>query len=200
MDAGTVGAWLAFWLREHVNPGLKPKTVEWYRYLVEHYLIPAIGDITLDNLSADHLIMLQNQLRANLADRTANRIMALLNRALKKALKSRKLFYNPADAIDMPRVPRSKQAALSAEQVAALRTAAAGHRDQRPQNQEAYRNRPGAVSPAAPHRRNPARLRARARLGRLQGRDPRPRSYQRDRRLYPCHARRIARRDSRERS
>lgn len=126
MTAQTLAMWLEFWLREHVTPGLKPKTIEWYRYLIEHYVVPAVGDILLGSLNADHLIVLQNQLRANLADRTANRIMALLRRALKKAVTSRKLLYNPADAIDAPRVPRSRQAALTAAQELALRQAVAG--------------------------------------------------------------------------
>jgi integrase len=128
LNAPTVNTWLDFWLREHVTPGLKPKTIEWYRYLIEHYVLPAIGDIALDNLNADQLIVLQNQLRGHLTDRTVNRIMALVNRALKKAVKSRKLLYNPAEAIDLPRVPRKAQRAFTVEQEQAFRAAVAGHR------------------------------------------------------------------------
>lgn len=120
--------WLDFWLREHVAPGLKPKTIEWYRYLIEHYVLPAIGDMVLDSLTADHLIMLQNRLRTRLADRTVNRIMALVQRAIKKAVKSRKLLYNPADAIDLPRVPKKAQGAFTDAQERAFRAAVAGHR------------------------------------------------------------------------
>jgi len=128
LTAQTVGAWLEFWLREHVAPGLKPKTIDWYRYLVEHYVLPAIGDMLLDSLNADHLIVLQNQLRTQLADRTVNRVLALIKRALKKAVQSRKLLYNPADAIDPPRVPRSNQTGLTIEQERALRCAIGDHR------------------------------------------------------------------------
>ena len=128
LDAPTVAKWLDFWLREHVSPGLKPKTIEWYRYLVEHYVLPAIGDLSLDALNADHLIILQNQLRAHLADRTVNRIMALINRAMKKAVKSRKVLYNPCEAIDLPRVPHKKQNAFTVEQEQAFRAVVAGHR------------------------------------------------------------------------
>lgn len=115
-------------MREHVIPGLKPKTIEWYRYLIEHYVMPSLGEIVLDRLSADDLIKLQNHLREHLADRTVNRIMGLVARGLKKAVKSRKLLYNPAEAIDLPRVPRKAQRAFTDEQEKAFRKMIVGNR------------------------------------------------------------------------
>lgn len=127
-SALTCQKWFDFWLREHVAPGLKPKTIEWYRYLIEHYILPNIGDVVLDRLNSDDLIKLQNHLREHLADRTVNRIMGFVARGLKKAVKARKLLYNPAEAIDLPRIPRKVQNAFSEEQEKAFRTAFAGKR------------------------------------------------------------------------
>jgi integrase len=124
----TVSEWFDFWFREHVAPGLKPKTLEGYRYLIGHYITPAIGRLRLDTVSSDQLIVLQNQLRKHLSVRTVARIHELLDRAFKKAVVSRKLAYNPMDAIERPRVPRSKQASFTAQEVAAIRREIAGAR------------------------------------------------------------------------
>lgn len=124
----TVAAWFSFWFVQHVAPGLKPKTLEWYRYLIEHYILPAIGDLQLDAVSGDTLIVLQNNLRAHLSARTVARIHELLNRAFKKAVVSRKIPYNPVEAVERPRVARSKQTAMNGADVAGLRRAVTGHR------------------------------------------------------------------------
>jgi integrase len=125
----TVTEWFGFWLREHIAPlGLEDSTLNWYRYIVEHYILPAIGTLQLDLVTADHLIMLQNQLRKNLAVRTVARVHELLERAFKKAAVSRKIPFNPMDAVERPRVPRSPQKAYTAAHAVAFRRAVAGHR------------------------------------------------------------------------
>ncbi len=121
LNAPTVQIWLGFWLNEHVAPDIKPKTLEWYTYLIETYILPAIGEIPLLHLTSDHLIKLQNQLRARLGNRTVARIDALLARALKKAVVSRKIMHNPMEAIDAPRVARSKQEAMTVDEVGQFR-------------------------------------------------------------------------------
>lgn len=126
----TVTAWFEFCLREHIAPGLEESTVEWYRYLTEHYILPAIGEAQLDAVSSDHLIMLQNQLRKRLGLRTVARVHELLDRVFKKAVTSspRKIPFNPMDAVERPRIPRSPQKAYQPEHAAAFRRTVAGHR------------------------------------------------------------------------
>ena len=127
-DIPTVREWFDFWFREHVAPGLKPKTLEWYRYLIGHYITPAIGDLVLNTVTGDHLIVLQNQLRRELGVRTVARVHELLNRAFKKAAVTRKIPFNPMDAVERPRVPRSKQVAFTPPEVAAIRREIVGTR------------------------------------------------------------------------
>lgn len=127
-DIPTVAAWFAFWLREHVAPGLEDSTIAWYRYIVEHYILPAIGELQLDEVKSDHLIVLQNQLREHLAISVVARIHEMLNRAFKKAAVSRKIKFNPMDAVERPRVPRSEQGAFTEQEAAAIRGVVKGHR------------------------------------------------------------------------
>jgi len=127
-DIPTVKEWFEFWLREHVAPGLEDTTIAWYRYLIEKYILPAIGDARLDIVTSDHLIVLQNKLRKQLALRTVARIHEMLDRAFKKAATSRKIPFNPMDAVERPRVARTPQKAYEPTHEAALRRAVAGQR------------------------------------------------------------------------
>lgn len=117
----TVAEWFALWLREYVAPGLQDTTIAWYRYLIEKYILPAIGDARLDAVTSDHLMILQNQLRKHLALRTVARIHEMLDRAFKKATVTRKIPFNPMDAVERPRVPRSPQKGMEAAHEAAFK-------------------------------------------------------------------------------
>lgn len=127
-DIPTVKEWFEFWLKEHVAPGLEESTIAWYRFLIETYILPIFGDLPLPAIDSDMLIKHQNQLRAHLALRTVARIHELLDRAFKKAAVARKIPYNPMDAVDRPRVPRTPQKAMLPEHERAFRGAVAGHR------------------------------------------------------------------------
>lgn len=124
----TVREWFTFWLKEHVAPGLEDSTIAWYRYLIEKYILPAIGERQLDQVDSGVLIKLQNTLRDHLAIRTVARVHEMLDRAFKKATVSRKIPYNPMDAVERPRVPRSPQKAMQPAHAARFRAAVAGHR------------------------------------------------------------------------
>lgn len=129
-DIPTVAYWFEFCLKEHIAPGLQESTIEWYRYLIEHYILPAIGEggALINEVSSDHLIVLQNQLRKRLGLRTVARIHELLDRVFAKATTSRKIPYNPMDAVERPRVPRTRQKGMEPAHEAAFRRAVAGHR------------------------------------------------------------------------
>jgi integrase len=132
----TVKEWFAFWLKEHVAPDLEDSTIAWYRYLIESYILPAIGDAQLDQVTSDHLIVLQNRLREHIVPqtgkrmsvRTIARINELLDRAFSKAATSRKIPFNPMDAVERPRVPRSSQKAMQPAHAAAFLQVVTGHR------------------------------------------------------------------------
>lgn len=128
LDIPTVTDWFTFWLREHVAPGLEESTIAWYRYLIEHYILPAIGDARLDTVTSEHLIKLQNQLRERLSVRTVARVHELLRRAFKKARVARKILFDSMEAVERPRVSRSPQKAYTPAHAAAFRTVVAGQR------------------------------------------------------------------------
>ena len=127
-DLPTVEYWFTFWFREHVRPNLKPKAIENYEFLIGKYIIPAIGHLVLKDVTGDQLIKLQNQLREHLALSTVRKIHAIMNRAWKKAIVSKKTEYNPVMAVEPPRVPRAKKKSFTAAECERIRATVAGDR------------------------------------------------------------------------
>lgn len=121
-------AWFDFWFTEHVLPDLKPKSAEWYRFIIGKYIVPAIGHKPLKEVNGDHLIKLQNILRKHLAPSVVRRVNKMMDKAFKKAVVLKKIPHNPMDAVEPPRVPRTKKEALTMEQVAKLREEIEGDR------------------------------------------------------------------------
>jgi integrase len=60
----TLASYLAYWLREVVEPNLAPKTTERYALLTRLYLIPGLGDKRLDRLQIRDIRTWLNRLRA----------------------------------------------------------------------------------------------------------------------------------------
>jgi integrase len=87
----TVGWFLKYWIDEVVTPGdFKPKTVTFYRYVVDSHLIPAIGDVLLDKRTGVHVTAMLNDKRRGSSERTGNplsaRTIAGIRRTLRTAL------------------------------------------------------------------------------------------------------------------
>lgn len=121
-------AWFDFWFTEHVLPDLKPKSAEWYRFIIRTYIVPAIGHKPLREVSGDHLIKLQNILRKHLAPSVVRRVNKMMDKAFKKAVVLNKIPHNPMDAVEPPRVPRTKKEALTMDQQQRLRAELEGDR------------------------------------------------------------------------
>ena len=51
----TVGEYLRQWLRDYAETHVRQRTLEGYRGNIERYIIPAIGNISLDKLTARHI-------------------------------------------------------------------------------------------------------------------------------------------------
>jgi len=88
----TVGWFLNYWTEQVVapDPAMKPKTIEFYRYIVTTHLVPAIGDIALDKLTPVHVQGLLNDKRTSISERTkkllSSRTVTGIQRTLRTAL------------------------------------------------------------------------------------------------------------------
>jgi integrase len=128
-DRQTVGAFLGHWLAESVAPSVRPRTHESYAQLVRSYITPAIGHRHLCKLEPDHVQDLVNGLLASgKSARTARYTLAVLRRALGRAVLWGRVPRNVALLVAPPPLTRQERVVLTAEQGRALLAAARGHR------------------------------------------------------------------------
>jgi len=125
----TVSQFLERWLRDYAEANCAPKTVHFYQDMIEHYITPYIGKITLDKLRPTHIVDLYSRLRkaprrssrpGPLSGTTRRAVHRTLHAALKHAVKWRLIPTNPADAVDAPQPERKEMRYFTPEQVTAL--------------------------------------------------------------------------------
>ncbi|GER88990.1 site-specific integrase [Dictyobacter vulcani] len=113
----TVAFFLETWLQDTAQPRLRPKTYIRYRQYVYRQIIPALGNIKLQQLMPQHLQKLYNgELRKGYSPQTVKHVHRVLHRALHDALRWGLVARNVCDAVDAPRVPRKEMQVLNAEQ------------------------------------------------------------------------------------
>jgi integrase len=119
----TVGDYLQRWLNDAARATTSNKTFERYEQIVRVSLVPALGHIKLDKLTA---LQIQSFYRQSLEDgarkdgragglspTTVRQYHAVLRRALQQAVKWGFLVRNVADCVDVPHVEQNEQRALS---------------------------------------------------------------------------------------
>jgi len=134
----TVGQWLADWL--HSTAGeVAPRTHETYSDLVNHYLIPALGNVPIVKLTPHHLQGAyarwatggrRDGKPGGLSALTRRHLHRVLSTALTRAVEQQVIARNPCDAFKkrLPKVERRKMSAITAEQSARLLGAIRDHR------------------------------------------------------------------------
>ena len=125
--AGTLKEYIDQWLPYHAKAKpLAPKTAERYISLAAH-ATRAVGSIALKDLTPflfDDLYV--KLIAAKLSPKTVREVHSVLHVALKRAVKTKLIPYNPADGCDLPRVDQKEALALSSEQLTAYQQMASG--------------------------------------------------------------------------
>jgi len=125
----TVSQYLERWVKDYAEANCAPKTVLFYRDIVEHYITPYIGKVALDKLRPTHIINLYTRLRTAprrssrpgpLSGTTRRSVHRALHAALKHAVKWRLIPTNPADAVDAPQAEHKEMLYFNPDQVVAL--------------------------------------------------------------------------------
>lgn len=123
-DRRTVGEYLTLWLESVARPRVAARTYEGYQTIVEHHVIPALGDTRLQRLGPQDLQALYTRLGAGHSAQTVRNIHRCIHTALETALRWGLVSRNVADLVDAPRVSRREQRYLSPGQARALLAAA----------------------------------------------------------------------------
>jgi integrase len=114
----TVAAYLTEWLAAIETRGLRPATFSSYRMFVQKHLIPRLGSIPLQGLSAMHLNAAYAEMLASgrrngeggLSPRTVRYAHSVMRKALADAVRWNRLVRNVADSADPPRKAATRTA------------------------------------------------------------------------------------------
>jgi len=100
----TVTQWFTYWLNEIAAKEVRPKTMEGYRASVNRHIIPAIGTLKLEKVTAAHIRRVHDSIiDKGLSSTTAllaHRIMAV---SFKIAYREGRIGRNPANLTNAPR-------------------------------------------------------------------------------------------------
>ena len=126
----TVRQWLTTWLAA-VREEVAPKSHERHAEIVQNFLAPALGNLSLVKLAPSHIQEAYNTWAiggrrdgkaGGLSPRTRRHIHRILRSALARAVEQQLLARNPADAFKkrLPKVERRSPTTLTTEQSARL--------------------------------------------------------------------------------
>jgi integrase len=124
----TVEHYLTSWL-EATKPSIRERTWVRYEQYVRLHALPALGKLSLEKLTPQHLQRLYaDRLNAGLSPTTVHHLHAALHKALSQAVRWNLLARNVADLVDAPRIEKHEMTTLVPEDARRLLDAASGDR------------------------------------------------------------------------
>ena len=125
----TLAEWLNRWLDEYLPGTIRNSTIDGYRVMVDHYIIPYLGYKPLHLLTPEAIMRLYSHLLKEgrvrehpiyghaLSQTMVNKVHMALHCALKCACKERLIAHNPADNLAAPRPSYSEKQILDEPQM-----------------------------------------------------------------------------------
>jgi integrase len=125
----TLDDYLDRWLETAAKPRLAPLTFDHYKDVLRRYVRPALGSHKISNLRPLDVQTLYSGLQARkLSGRIVRYTHAVLNSALKQAVKWGLISQNPASLVELPKKERKEMQAMTPEQAAKFLAAAESDR------------------------------------------------------------------------
>lgn len=123
----TLEQYLNEWLETHKRT-IRPRSWERYEAIVRLHLVPTLGKLTLQKLTAQHLDRLYTQkLESGLKPKSVAAIHGMLHTALEKAVRLGLVSRNVCKMVSPPRTARKEITPLSPDQARKLLETAKGH-------------------------------------------------------------------------
>ena len=117
----TVKEYLENWLENVQRPKVRISTYVKYQKLMNRYIIPDLGKISLQKLTPQRVQALYTKrFDAGLKPKTVMSIHGLLHKALDNAVKWNLIIRNVCDAVTPPRVPKTEKQVLPVSQARLL--------------------------------------------------------------------------------
>jgi integrase len=122
---------LADYLRRWMTgqaPNWQPRTIELYEHQANHHIIPAIGQVPLQEVRPKHVQQMMDRIIAAGKVSTANKCRRLLYSAMKQAVRWELIPRNPVDAVDPVKEQASRPKLWDQKQVRTFLRRHATHR------------------------------------------------------------------------
>jgi len=126
----TCEQWLNIWETTYLTD-VKPLTVASYDQLIRLHLIPIIGRVKLQALTAPEIQTMYNMLSKRdkpLSPKSIKNLHGVLHRSLQQAVEIGYLRFNPSDACKLPRVEKHEISPLDDEQIQKFIQEIKGHK------------------------------------------------------------------------
>lgn len=113
---GKVNEWLSDWLNQQ-QAFLQPSTIASYRYKIDKYILPYIGNSLLSDLGKVQLQnLVENLKKTSLSPSTIQIVSRILRRALENAVEQGKIESNPWKNIQLPRLQKKTIRSLTQDE------------------------------------------------------------------------------------
>lgn len=124
----TFGTWVEHWLNHVHRHKVRESTLGKDRHCIEKHVVPRLGSYPLAKLRGEHIEAFVSAMESDgVGSRTIARAFGFVRQALKRAVKTRRIQWNPIDGVEAPhdRPPEAK--AFDLAEVQQLLQAASGH-------------------------------------------------------------------------
>lgn len=109
----TVEQWLTYWVEQIAAREVRPNTIDGYRRTVHNHIIPAIGKVKLEKITAAHVRRVHDAILAKgLSSTTALLAHRIMSVSFKIAVREGRIGMNPAMLTNAPRRARPELEAL----------------------------------------------------------------------------------------
>ena len=116
----TIGQWMDEWIDSYL-PNVEETTRVGYKSKIRCYIKPAIGDILIQSLRAEHVQRMVNDMIAKgLSPKNIRDTFNNVNAAMKLAVKIRLIPYNPCEGVSLPKRKRYKAEVYSPKMMYSL--------------------------------------------------------------------------------
>lgn len=96
--------WIRFWFAHIHSKKIAPKSIASYRTSIEQYIVPAIGETRLDELTPEHVRNVEDYIRGKgLGGASAQQAHRVLSLALRDALRDGRISRNVVTLVDQPK-------------------------------------------------------------------------------------------------
>src|SRR5579885_374985 len=117
----TVGQFLEYWLENVQKPAVRRRTYVNNRVVVRRHLIPGLGHIKLQKLTAQQVqAFYARKLKEGTAASRIRSLQAVLHKALTHARRIKLVGFNVTEDVELPKAKKAKHTVLTSEQARLL--------------------------------------------------------------------------------